>query len=97
LIAVLVVPSMMNVTSFVVDPDYAQQAFATSEPYFAQKAGIETRLLSAADTGYRPFRVMIATPTFLEQHPDVVGKFVLAFLRGWREFLIDPARAHALH
>jgi NitT/TauT family transport system substrate-binding protein len=90
------VPSMMNVANFVADPDYVQQAFATSEPYFAQKAGVETRLLNAADTGYRPFRVMITTPAFLKRHPEIVGKFVRASLRGWREYLIDPAPAHAL-
>ena len=90
------VPSMMNVANFVADPNYAQQAFATSEPYFAEKAGVEVRMLNEADTGYRPFRVMITTHTFLRQHPEIVGKFVRASLRGWHEYLIDPAPAHAI-
>ncbi len=90
------VPSMMNVANFVADPDYAQQAFATSEPYFAQKAGVEVRMLNAYDTGYRPFRVMITTPTYLQQHPEIVGKFVRASIRGWREYLVDPGPAHAI-
>ena len=34
------VPAMMNVANFVADPNYVQQAFATSEPFFAHKAGV---------------------------------------------------------
>jgi NitT/TauT family transport system substrate-binding protein len=90
------VPAMMNVANFVADPAYVQQAFATSEPYFAQKAGVETRVLLTSDAGYSPYRVMFTTRDFMLQHPDVVGKFVRASLRGWREYLKDPAPAHAL-
>ena len=43
-----VVPAMMNVANFVADPQYIQQAFATSEPFFAQQAGVETRVLLVA-------------------------------------------------
>jgi len=90
------VPAMMNVANFVADPNYVQQAFATSEPYFANKAGVETRVLLTKDAGYDPYRVMLSTRSFLEQHPEVVGKFVRASVRGWREYLIDPAPAHAM-
>ncbi|HWF38706.1 MAG TPA: ABC transporter substrate-binding protein [Candidatus Acidoferrales bacterium] len=90
------VPAMMNVANFVADPNYVQQAFATSEPYFANKAGVATRVLLTKDAGYDPYRVMLTTRSFLEQHPDVVGKFVRASVRGWREYLIDPAPAHAM-
>ncbi len=90
------VPAMMNVANFVADPQYVQQAFATSEPYFAQKAGVETRVLLTSDAGYNPYRVMLTTREFLEKHPEVVGKFVRASLRGWREYLNDPAAAHAM-
>jgi NitT/TauT family transport system substrate-binding protein len=90
------VPAMMNVANFVADPNYVQQAFATSEPYFAQKEGIETRVLLTSDAGYNPYRVMLTTREFLAQHPDVVGKFVRASVRGWREYLNDPGPAHAM-
>jgi len=50
------VPAMMNVANFVADTGYVQQAFATSEPYFAQKAGVETRGLLTSDAGYSPYR-----------------------------------------
>lgn len=90
------VPAMMNVANFVADPAYVQQAFATSEPYFANKAGIETRVLLTRDAGYNPYRVMFTTREFLQEHPEVVGKFVRASVRGWKEYLNDPAPAHAI-
>ena len=55
------VPAMMNVANFVADPQYIQQAFATSEPFFAHQAGIETRVLLVSDAGYSPYRVMFTT------------------------------------
>jgi NitT/TauT family transport system substrate-binding protein len=70
------IPAMMNVANFVADPQYIQQAFATSEPFFARQAGVETRVLLTSDAGYNPYRVMFTTRDFLQQHPDVVGKFV---------------------
>ena len=88
------IPATMSVANFVADPNYIQQAFATSEPFFAQKAGIETRVLLTRDAGYNPYRVMFTTRDFLQQHPDTVAKFVRASIRGWREYLQNPAPAH---
>jgi NitT/TauT family transport system substrate-binding protein len=90
------VPAMMNVANFVADPNYVQQAFATSEPFFAKQAGIETRVLLISDAGYSPYRVMFTTRDFLAQHPDVVAKFVRASVKGWRDYLNDPTAAHAV-
>jgi NitT/TauT family transport system substrate-binding protein len=90
------VPAMMNVANFVANPTYVQQAFATSEPFFAQQAGIATRVLLTSDAGYSPYRVVFTTRDFLAQHPGVVAKFVRASLQGWRDYLNDPAAAHAM-
>jgi NitT/TauT family transport system substrate-binding protein len=89
------IPAMMNVANFIADPNYIQQAFATSEPFFAQQAGVQTRVILTSDAGYNPYRVMFTTQSYLQQHPDVVGKFVSASLQGWRDYLNDPAPAHA--
>jgi len=91
-----VVPAMMNVSNFVADPQYIQQAFATSEPFFAHQAGVETRVLLVSDAGYSPYRVMYTTRDFLQQHPEIVAKFVRASLKGWKDYLNDPAAAHAM-
>jgi NitT/TauT family transport system substrate-binding protein len=89
------IPATMSVANFVADPQYIQQAFATSEPFFARQAGIETRVLLISDAGYNPYRVMFTTRDFLRQHPETVAKFVRASLQGWREYLNDPTAAHA--
>ena len=89
------VPATMSVANFIADPNYIQQAFATSEPFFALQAGIETRVLLVSDAGFNPYRVMFTTQSFLHQHPDVVARFVRASVRGWREYLNDPSAAHA--
>jgi NitT/TauT family transport system substrate-binding protein len=89
------VPAMMSVANFIANPDYIQQAFATSEPFFAKQAGVETRVLLVSDAGFKPYRVMFTTQDFLRQHPDVVTKFVRASIRGWHEYLKDPTAAHS--
>jgi len=89
------VPAMMSVANFIANPDYIQQAFATSEPFFAKQAGVEARVLLVSDAGFKPYRVMFTTKDFLRQHPDIVAKFVRASIRGWRDYLKDPAAAHA--
>ena len=90
------IPATYSVANFVADPQYIQQAFATSEPFFAQKSGIETRVLLTSDAGYNPYRVMFTTQDFLKQHPEIVAKFVRASLRGWRDYINDPSAAHAV-
>jgi len=89
------IPAMMNVANFVADPKYIQQAFATSEPFFARQAGVETRVLLTSEAGYNPYRVMFTTRPYMNQHPDTVARFVRASLRGWKDYLNDPAPAHA--
>jgi NitT/TauT family transport system substrate-binding protein len=93
---VRVVPAMMNVANFVADPQYIQQAFATSEPYFAHQAGVETRVLLVSDAGFNPYRVMYTTKDFVQQHPEIVAKFVRASVKGWKEYLNDPVPANTL-
>jgi NitT/TauT family transport system substrate-binding protein len=89
------VPATFSVANFVSDPQYIQQAFATSEPFFAKQAGLETRILLTSDAGYNPYRVMFTTRDYLREHADVVARFVRASLKGWHDYLNDPAAAHA--
>ncbi len=89
------VPATFSVANFVADPGYIQQAFATSEPFFARQAGVETRVLLTSDAGYNPYRVMFTTREFLDQHPEVVEKFVRASIKGWRDYLNDPTAGNA--
>ena len=90
------IPATYSVANFLQDPDYIQQAFVTSEPYFAQRAGVPTRMLMNSDAGYDPYRVFYTSTDFLREHPDTVARFVRASLRGWRDYMNDPTAANAM-
>jgi NitT/TauT family transport system substrate-binding protein len=90
------VPATYSVANFLQDPNYIQQAFATSEPYFAQKSGVQVRMLMNSDAGYDPYRVYYTSSDFLREHPDIVAKFVHASIRGWRDYMNDPTAANAM-
>lgn len=90
------IPATYSVANFLQDPKYIQQAFVTSEPYFAQKAGVATRMLLNRDAGYDPYRVFYTSRQFAREHPEVVAKFTRASVRGWRGYMQDPAAANAM-
>ena len=82
---------------FMSNPEFVQQCFVTNEPYFARQRGAEVGALLIASDTYEPYRVMITGTEFLAKHPDLVGKFVRASVRGWVDYLTgDPAPGNAL-
>ena len=93
------IPSTLSVANFLADPDYVQQVFVTSEPYFARQGGAEVRTLLISSSGYDPYRVQFTTRDFASRNPDVIGKFVRASIRGWREYLRNPGptNEHLVH
>ncbi|HEY0758803.1 MAG TPA: ABC transporter substrate-binding protein [Acidisarcina sp.] len=90
------IPATYSVANFIADPNYIQQIFVTSEPFFARKAGADCRTLLISSTGYDPYRVFFTSQSYLHAHPDVVARFVRASLRGWRDYMNDPTAANAL-
>jgi NitT/TauT family transport system substrate-binding protein len=89
------IPSTLSVASFLADPNYVQQIFVTSEPFFAKQAGAQVRTILISSSGYDPYRVQFTTRDFLSQHPDIVAKFVRASARGWQEYLRNPGPTNA--
>jgi NitT/TauT family transport system substrate-binding protein len=89
------IPATFSVANFIADPNYIQQAFATSEPFFASNAGVQTRVLLVSDSGFSPYRVMFTRGDYLHDHAEIVEKFCRASLKGWHEYLVDPKLAHA--
>jgi NitT/TauT family transport system substrate-binding protein len=89
------VPATLSIANFLADPNYVQQIFVTSEPFFAKQAGAEVRTLLVSSSGYDPYRVQFTTRDFAAQHPDIVAKFVHASIRGWQAYLADPAATNA--
>ena len=90
------IPATYSVANFLQDPNYIQQAFVTSEPYFAQKSGVASRMLMDSDAGYDPYRVYFTSREFAQQHPDIVAKFVKASTRGWHDYMQDPTATNEL-
>jgi NitT/TauT family transport system substrate-binding protein len=89
------IPSTLSIANFLSDPNYVQQIFITSEPFFAKQAGADVRTLLISSSGYDPYRVSFTSKDFLAKHPDVVQKFVRASIRGWQSYLQDPAATNA--
>lgn len=89
------IPSTLSVANFLADPNYVQQIFVTSEPFFAKQGGAEVRTLLISSSGYDPYRVQFTTRDFALRHPDIVQKFVRASIRGWQEYLRNPDATNA--
>jgi len=90
------VPSTLSIANFLADPNYVQQIFVTSEPFFAKQAGADVRTFLISSSGYDPYRVAFTSRDFLTQHPDVVAKFVRASIKGWQAYLRDSAATNAM-
>ena len=84
------ISSTRSVANFVADPNYVQQIFITSEPFFAKQAGAEVRTILISSSGYDPYRVQFTTREYATQHADIVQKFVRASIRGWQDYLKNP-------
>ena len=89
-------PATFSISNFLHDPDYIQQIFVTSEPFFVQQQHVAARTLLISATGYQPYRVFFTSRDFLAAHPDVAAKFVKASLQGWHDYLANPAPTNAL-
>ena len=89
------IPSTLSIANFLADPNYVQQIFITSEPFFAKQAGAEVRTFLISSSGYDPYRVQFTTREFAAQHPDIVARFVRASIRGWNQYLSEPGPTNA--
>jgi NitT/TauT family transport system substrate-binding protein len=89
-------PATHSIANFLADPNYIQQIFITSEPYFVTKAGGAYRTLLISSAGYDPYRVFFTRQQFIDDHPEIVGKFVRASIRGWKDYMQDSSAANAL-
>jgi NitT/TauT family transport system substrate-binding protein len=89
------IPTTLSVANFLADPNYVQQIFVTSEPFFAKQGGADVRTLLISSSGYDPYRVQFTTRDLAMKHPDVVTKFVRASIRGWQDYLRNPGPTNA--
>lgn len=87
-------PVTGSVANFVKDPDWITQAYPSCEPYYAAKEGVAARVLQISDSGFDPYRVIVANKELVAKHPELVAKFSLGAYRGWQEYFRDPQPIH---
>jgi NitT/TauT family transport system substrate-binding protein len=89
------VPYYGSVSSLVVDPNIAIQAYSFAEPLLAEQQGVTVRRLMVSDLGWNPYSsVLITSGDLIQSDPELVGQFVEATRRGWQNYLSDPAKGN---
>lgn len=88
-------PLNFGLGNFLVDPNYIQQVFVTSEPFVCQQQNVKVRTLLIKDTGCDPYRVVVASDQLVARDPAAVQAFVSASVRGWKTYLTDPTATDA--
>lgn len=86
-----IVPYPGNVSTFLLNQDFAQQAYVFSEPFTAKKEGGDPHSLMAADIGFNPYTsTLIAEASTIADDPDLVRDFTQAVQKGWQKYLTEP-------
>jgi NitT/TauT family transport system substrate-binding protein len=88
-------PLNFSVAPFLADSNFITQCFVTSEPFFARKGGAKPRVLLLQNMGYDPYRVFFTTEKYAKENPAIVKAFTAASIRGWADYMKDPAAVHA--
>ena len=90
------VPLDYGLARFLADPEFIQQCFVTSEPYYVAQQGVQASVLRLSSSGFDPYRVVYTNRRLLEESPELVRAFVTASLEGWARYQAgDGTRVHA--
>lgn len=92
-------PYTFNMAPFLVNKNAIQQGYISSEPYLVETQGhFKPQVYLFADYGYPSYATLVmVSQKMIDQHPDVVQKFVDASIEGWYDYLHgDPGPANAL-
>ncbi len=85
------VPYTGGISGLVTEKNYTQQGFFTSEPFLAEKQGIEVSTFLIADEGFNPYTTVVAVrKTDLEKNRASIQKVISALKKGWQDYLKDP-------
>jgi NitT/TauT family transport system substrate-binding protein len=84
-----------TVARFMLEPDFAQQAYSFSEPLVVAQKGIKTRCLMVSEIGFNPYTsLLVAHRDLMKRDPERVQRVVSAVRQGWTEYLRSPADVH---
>lgn len=85
-----------NVAQFLLDQDYAQQAYVFSEPFVVKQKGGDPVSLMVSEIGFNPYTsCLITSGETIRTKPDLVRSMVKASQAGWVKYLAEPASANA--
>ena len=91
------VPVDYGHAAFIGDPHAIQQGYLTSDGFLYAQQKVRVRCLPIFESGYDPYRVIVAQSGYVRAHPEVVRAFVEASNRGWNDFMGgDPRPAEEL-
>ena len=83
--------------AFALDRDAGSQGFITNDALNCAKVEVTCRSLLLADFGWGAYGNTIdTTERMIGERPDVVRTVVKASSEGWKRYIENPARAHAL-
>jgi len=90
-----IVPYSGNVAEFLINENFAQQAYVFSEPFVAEKNGGDPHCLMISELGFNPYTsLLITTSEAIAEHPELVQKMVTASVRGWQAYLETPVETN---
>jgi NitT/TauT family transport system substrate-binding protein len=90
-------PYTFNIQPFMADPQAAQQAFPSSEPFTLDQQGVPYHFFLFADDGYPPYGITLVTRNdIIADRPDVLRRFIRASLQGWKSYLAHPEPGNSL-
>ncbi|MDB4637798.1 MAG: ABC transporter substrate-binding protein [Planctomycetaceae bacterium] len=84
------------VAKFLVDENYAQQAYIFSEPFVAEQEGGDPVSLLVSELGFNPYTSLLITKqSLIDEQPELVQKMVTASIKGWDKYLAEPEETNA--
>lgn len=89
-----IVPHDFGLQRFLNDESFIQQCLVTNEPFYAQLAGAEPRVMRLKESGFDPYHGIYCLSSLLDDNPEMVRRFIRASIRGWKDFILnDPQPA----
>ncbi len=90
------VPYPGNLSQFLLNKRFGQQAYSFSEPFAAKQNGAKPRTLMLADIGFNSYTsLLVASRETMTKDAELVAKMVRASARGWEHYLRDPIETNA--
>lgn len=90
-------PYTFNIQPFMVNKDYVQQGYFSSEPYALEQAGAKFKVFFLSDYDYPSYgNAVVCRTDVIQERPEEVKAFLAATMKGWKSYLEDSKAGDAL-